>query len=274
MLTGPEYVDRLLDRLPEVLEPDELYFHLGHFEPGDSGDLRTAQRNLDEIIVGFLPLEPHQRLLDVGCGLGGTLSSLARRGLGLHLTGVDCGLKQLERARRSLPPGIRLVHADACSLPFDDGEYDALLAIECMFHFSSRKRFFVEAARNLRAGGTLVITDFEPTDLLRRTARPPPSLDLMVRHLTPWPDPSGLEGRPAELSRLAGFEEVHGVDATENVLPSFALMVGTKGVRDPSSVADPSDRGTAALGWLLEHDFLRMRYSSFKKRPFSQLNAK
>jgi ubiquinone/menaquinone biosynthesis C-methylase UbiE len=266
VLDGPEYVERILRRLPAVLTPDELPFHLGHFEPGESANFRAAQRRLDQLLISYARLNANERVLDVGCGLGGTLFRLANAELGLSLTGLDASRAQLRRARAHLPAEVRLVHGDACALPFEDQDFDVIFALECAFHFPSRRRFFAQAARVLRCGGRLLLTDFEATPALRDASTASAALDALVLGLAPWPDPRWLEGTLDELADEAGFDAVWSLDATAHVLPGFSQLVGEQGSRDPTSVRDVSDRGTAALGWLLRHEFFTMRYASFTRR--------
>jgi SAM-dependent methyltransferase len=277
-LDGPAYVARMLERLPRVLTPDELYFHLGHFEGAGARDFRAAQRRLDELLLSLEWLKRGERVLDVGCGMGGTLYRLAHADLELRLWGVDASTAQLARARAHLPAEVQLLHADACKLPFGASELDVVTAIECLFHFPSRQRFFEEAARVLRPGGRLCITDFAPSNQLRAgtpdAALAVPMLALLREGLAPWPDPVAREGTLDELATRAGFIKSWEVDATANVLPGFSLLIGERGLRDPSSVADVSDRGTAALGWLLAQGFFSMRYLRFELAAHPQLNTK
>jgi ubiquinone/menaquinone biosynthesis C-methylase UbiE len=112
-------------------------------------------------------------VVDVGCGFGGTLDHLAPELPGRRLTGINIDHRQLRQARELLEHSeaheagrtrrggpVRLVAADGCALPLATRTADRVLALECVFHFTSRKRFFREVARVLRPMGRLALTDF------------------------------------------------------------------------------------------------------------------
>jgi SAM-dependent methyltransferase len=91
-------------------------------------------------------------VLDLGCGNGGLLSVLARRGH--RAIGVDLLGEGLVQARRR-EPDAWLARAEAGRLPFADGVLDAVLALDVLEHVDDR-RVLAEIRRVLRPGGALI----------------------------------------------------------------------------------------------------------------------
>src|SRR5262249_2976751 len=93
----------------------------------------------------------------------------------LRLSGLNLEGRQLERARQLVQPAngntLELHQGDACALPFADRTFDHVLAVECIFHFPSRERFFTEAYRAMAPGGPLALSDFVPSALFLPIAR-------------------------------------------------------------------------------------------------------
>ena len=205
---------------------------------------------MNEELVRRAALGPGMAVLDVGCGIGGTLAAI---GAEFTRTGLNIGDDQLAVARRSVPD-VNWVHGDAMAMPFDDGSFDRILCIEAAFHFPSRRGFFEEAARVLRPGGRLVMSD-----LLVGAGGPPDLVALVTSGLGPWPDPYGSEG---PLEQIASGLDLEVEDVTALVAPSFAVLMGEEAVADPLICADGGDRGTAALGSLCAGGWLSIVYAT------------
>jgi len=91
-------------------------------------------------------------ILDAGCGTGGMLARL-----GAQATGVDVSGRALDHARgRGL---TRVARASVCDLPFPDGSFDAVLALDVLYHraVTDEARALVEIARVVRPGGAVII---------------------------------------------------------------------------------------------------------------------
>ena len=66
--------------------------------------------------------------------------------------------KQYIRVDIASVPGCTDVLADALALPFKEGHFNCVLAVECMEHLADPFLFVRELARVLKAGGTVILT--------------------------------------------------------------------------------------------------------------------
>lgn len=138
--------------------------HVGYWPDGDrTASLQDATDNLTDLVAGRLSLRRGDRLLDLGCGVGRPAVRVARAS-GADVTGVAISGRQVGRAaelseREGVCERVRFQEADAMRLPFADGEFDAVLALESVMHMPSRATAFAEAARVLRPGGRFALTD-------------------------------------------------------------------------------------------------------------------
>jgi SAM-dependent methyltransferase len=97
------------------------------------------------------------RLLDVGCGTGAR--TLAFRDSGWDITGVDVSGDMLRLARDR---GLDVVQANAASLPFADGTFDAAVSLWTHTDADDFGAVVREVARVLRPGGPFVYAGAHP----------------------------------------------------------------------------------------------------------------
>jgi SAM-dependent methyltransferase len=110
-----------------------------------------------------MELGPGMKVLDVACGTGGTSIALAK-GFGCHVTGIDLGSENLERARqRAEEEGVDqltdFIRMDAEALDLEDGHFDAVVSECALCTFTDQPRALAEVFRVLRPGGLIGITD-------------------------------------------------------------------------------------------------------------------
>ena len=96
-------------------------------------------------------------VLDVGCGVGATPVVLAKR-YGCRVVGVDINDGMIARARErvrdeGLGERIELRVADGRDLPFDDGQFDAVICESVATFIQEKAKVAEECARVIKSGG-------------------------------------------------------------------------------------------------------------------------
>ena len=111
--------------------------------------------------IAAMDLPVHATLADLGCGTGTSALMLARD-FDLQVSAVDFSAANIERAIEKTDSDsavVRFIQADAQKLPFEDDEFDGILA-ECSFSlFAEQVAVLAEIKRVLKPGGRLAITD-------------------------------------------------------------------------------------------------------------------
>lgn len=206
--------------------------------PGVIGRLRSRQPGLPSGLLGrifgramegttadhndralaLLDLSRPRTVLDVGFGQGRTAAVLLDQGH--RVLGVDASRTMVKQATARNRAACRdrratLRHGDGITIPFPDDSADAAITVHTVYFMPDAGATFVDTARVLRPGGTLVVA-------CRTSDTPVPA----------WMDPDIYRIPTADHVKAllvnAGFIQVedHPVEAADHDLHFFAARLG------------------------------------------------
>jgi tocopherol O-methyltransferase len=201
-----------------------LSVHFGYTDATTRGHA-DALLNMNRVLANRAGIQPGARVLDAGCGVGGSSIWLAQT-RGALVVGITPVASQVARARGfaaacKLGDQIAFEQADYTNTPFPAASFDVVWALESVCHAPGKAAFYREAARLLRPGGRLVLAEYI------RAARPLSARGEQLLHqwLDGWAIPD-LDTRAEHLAHAAaaGLVDARIDDITAHTRPSLRRL--------------------------------------------------
>lgn len=190
--------------------------HYGYWN-AHTKNFREALLNINKVLSLKARISKNDRVLDAGCGVGGSSFWLATS-IGCEVIGISLSLKQVDNANNfcsdKFPGGlIRFEQQDFTCTSFDDNSFDVVWGIESVCHAHRKKDFINEAFRILKPGGRLIIADF-----FKKPGLAGADSDLVKRWANGWAvdDFATIEEFRADMNN-AGFSNIDIENATKNI---------------------------------------------------------
>ncbi|MFC3285019.1 class I SAM-dependent methyltransferase [Litchfieldella rifensis] len=131
---------------------------------GRLGGAMMARMNEDcgTWVIDLLEVAANDRVLEIGFGPGVVIQHLSNRVSTGHVAGIDPSHEMVEQAgarnAAAIHSGrVELRHGSVENLPFEDGSFDKVLAINSMQVWADAEAGLREVRRVLRSGGSIAL---------------------------------------------------------------------------------------------------------------------
>ncbi|XP_074558267.1 24-methylenesterol C-methyltransferase 2-like [Curcuma longa] len=206
----PAFVDTFYNLVTDIYEWGwGQSFHFSPSLPGRSH--LEATRKHEERAADLIAARPGQRIVDVGCGVGGPMRAIAAHS-GAHVVGITINEYQVGRARAhnrkaGLDGLCEVVCGNFLEMPFADASFDGAYSIEATCHAPCLEDVYREILRVLKPGALYVSYEWVTTALYRPDD---PRHVETIRGIERGDALPGLRAQHevAAIARQAGFEVV------------------------------------------------------------------
>jgi tocopherol O-methyltransferase len=232
------------------------HIHHGYWIRGDESK-ETAQIQMIEHLAQLAGMKTGMRVLDIGCGFGGTSVYLAQK-YGARATGITISPVQVQMAKDAAIKAkvdANFLLMDAEDMRFAE-PFDLLWSVESISHYHDPKRFFAAAAKLLKPGGCFAVTDWFQKENLSAADRKkfiePIEKGMMVE----------LRGMNAygEFLAASGFEVVYREDMTLKCAKSWDIALDI--IKDKAFWALAIKLGPGFVTYLKAFSAMRAGFSS------------
>lgn len=177
-----------------------------------------ALMNTNKVLADRINIQPGEKVLDAGCGKGGSSFWLASN-REVKAVGITPVLSQIEDCKAqaqllNLTDKTTFVQADYCNTPFEDQSFNVVWACESLCHAKDKSKFYNEAFRLLRPGGRIIIAEYVRNDRPLQSDEE----ELLKSWLNSWAiDDIDTQSEHLAHASAAGFKHISIDDVTEHM---------------------------------------------------------
>lgn len=232
------------------------HLHHGYWVHGDESK-ETAQIQLIEHLAQLANIKTGARILDIGCGFGGSSLYLTKKydasTTGITISPVQVQMAKEAAAKANLDASFLLM--DAEDMQFAQ-PFDLLWSVESISHYHDPRKFFVSAVKFLKPGGCFALTDWFQKETLspadRKKFIEPIEKGMMVE----------LRGMNdyGDFLVSSGLHVVHRQELTLNCAKSWDL--GLDIIKDKTFWSVAAKRGAEFVTYLKAFRAMRAGFAS------------
>ena len=140
-----------------------LAVHFGYYDQVAKKHADALLR-MNEILAEKAKIQKTDKVLDAGCGVGGSVIWLAKN-KNCFVTGINIIEQQLEEAKTNAKEAgvnkqVNFIKANYANVPVLSGSYDIFWALESIVHSPDKEAVVAEASRVLKVNGRIVIAEY------------------------------------------------------------------------------------------------------------------
>ncbi|XP_072986998.1 probable tocopherol O-methyltransferase, chloroplastic isoform X1 [Typha latifolia] len=215
------------------------HMHHGFYDPhvqAAIADHRSAQIRMIEEALAFAavpddPKKKPKKIVDVGCGIGGSSRYLAKK-YGAQCQGITLSPVQAQRAAslaaaQGLAEQASFQVADALEQPFPDEEFDLVWSMESGEHMPDKRKFVSELARVAAPGATIIIVTWCHRDLSpSEDSLKPDELKLLNKICNAYYLPAWCSAADyVNIAKSLSLQDIRTTDWSENVAPFWPAVI-------------------------------------------------